>query len=182
MLELRLVDAGFRQQERTLAFGFLVENVAPEADVEDTQYRVTALGPGQAVVGRATGRVPAVSAGERLGVAGAFEVAAGANASRITVDLTPGRRGAAVRTPLRTEGVAWRNSGGPRVVGVVVNPSEHPSGWLALSALALNADGRIVGAGATTAGPVPPNGRAAVEVPILAGTTLAEVELYATSE
>jgi hypothetical protein len=68
------------------------------------------------------------------------------------------------------------------VLGVVVNPSGQASGPVALTALALDAGGRIVGAGAATAEPVPPNGRSSVEVPVVASAALAEVELYATSE
>ncbi|HEY3081646.1 MAG TPA: protein kinase [Chloroflexota bacterium] len=180
---LRLVDAGFRQQERTVAFGFTVENPDPSMGLQGVEYRVNAVGTGQAVLGGVTGRVPAMAGNQRLGVAGVFEVPAGATASTISVHLTPGRRGPSTsRVPLRTEGVVWGDVGTPRVLGVVVNPSGQASGPVALTALALDAGGRIVGAGAATAEPVPPNGRSSVEVPVVASAALAEVELYATSE
>jgi hypothetical protein len=181
---VRLAAAGFGQQGRTVAFGFAVENPNPGVGLEGIDYRVTAIGPGQGVLGVANGRVPVVGAGERRGVAGTLELAADAVVSAVTVDLTPGRPATtAAPAQVAAEGATWRDDGGrPRVVGVVVNSSGQPSGRLLVTALVLDPRGTIVGSGSTSLGPVPANGRANVEVPVVAARSVNEVELYVAPE
>jgi hypothetical protein len=128
--------------------------------------------------------LPPVAAGQRLGVGGRLELAAAATASSIAVDLAPGRPAPATLRPVLTTADAfWRQErGATRVIGVVANPTGQASGPVALTALGLDAQGRIVGAGSATADPVPANGRSPVEVPIVVALAPVEVELYATSK
>jgi hypothetical protein len=182
----RLAASGFGQAGRALAFGFALENPNREVALEGVEYRAAALGPGGTVLGTADGRVPTLGAGERRGVAGSLELPAGATVESLRVELRPGRPALAApsaRPALRTEGVVWREEGGAtRVIGTVVNPSGQGSGPVTVTALVLDRQGGIVGAGSARAAPLPPNGRATVEVPVVAGRAANEVELYATSE
>jgi hypothetical protein len=181
---LQLASAGYRQDGQVVGFGLAVENPNPDVAVEGVEYQINAVGAGQTVLGGMTGRVPVIPPSQRLGVAGRFEVAPGASASSIAVHLSPGRPAASVsRVALVTERVFWRDDGGrPRVVGVVVNPSAQASGRVAVTALAFDAGKKIVGSGSATADPVPAQGRASVEVPVVSSPAVSEVELYATSE
>jgi hypothetical protein len=181
--ELRLVAQGFGQAGDSVGFAFVVKNTSPSLVTGPTGYVVTAYNAAGAVVRTGGGTIGVVLPGQQQGVAGALAVPSTSPVARIDVKLEP----PAFHFPwtadpraLATTAVALRrDSSLATASGIVTNSGAIGFDGAIVSAIAYNATGQIVGGGATTTGPIPPNGRVSVDVPITTSIPPIQLELYA---
>ena len=76
------------------------------------------------------------------------------------------------------EGATYRPGTSPKVVGVIKSPYTKDAKSVRTSAIAYDAEGKIIGGGFTFVDFIPASGQTAVEVTINASAAPAKVELY----
>ena len=165
-----------------LGYALLIQNPNQDFAVQGTQYHVTAYGEDGSVLATDDGRVETLLPGQTLGVAGAISLDTPERVARAEAYLLPGPLQMSGPAPgFIVENVANRGDGSPnpRVTGQVVNPYGRDVADVRVSAVAYDAAGDIIGGGYTFLDLAPANGRAPVEVPLVAEARPARVELHA---
>lgn len=182
---LPVTTQGFGQRGRVVGYGFIVENPSPYFAVEDSQYQVTVLDGSGAILRTRTAWIRLLAPGQRLGVAGTFELPVGADVAELAVQIKTGTfRAPRSIVTLSTSDVAFHpyGPGAPKVIGVVTNAHPTDVTQVEVYALPYDAFGAIIGGGWARLGFVPGGGQAPVEVPVVTSALAdlpATVELYA---
>lgn len=183
--DLRLVAAGVDKSagtgSREVGYAFIVENPSEGLAVEGATYRVTAFGLRGAVLATDSSSIPVILPGQRLGIGGLLTLAPGETVDHLGIEIETGELTEVEPQPtLAAENVAYQPDGDtPNVTGIVSNPYREDVREVIVSAVAYNAEGRIIGGGSIAVNSIPAGGQKAVEVPVTTSEPPAKVELYA---
>jgi hypothetical protein len=146
-----VVQQGFGQQDRSLGYGFVIENPNPTLAVNTLPYEIAFFDEEGALVGTDTGYVQRLLPAQTLGVAGTTGLDEGVTVAAIEVRLRAGEFVAVAPQPgFVTEYVVFEDGPyGDRATGIVRSPYPHTLTEVRVSALATNDDGTIIGGGFT---------------------------------
>lgn len=171
---------GFAQDIQSAAYGFVVANPDGATAWENVAYQVTLKTADDTIVGRDAGTIATLLPGQTHGVAGTIFLDSETPLTAIDVALSGGRPVAlgAVEN-FTVSAMAYLPSDyGRAVSGIIHSPFDRPLEEVRVSAIAYDAEGRIIGGGFTFAGFVPPAGQIGALVLISAVGEVARVELY----
>lgn len=173
---------GVNSSTNQLGYAFIVNNPNTDLAVTDSRYQVAAYAADGTVLKTDSGSVTIVMPNEKLGVAGWIFLSQGQAVDHVEIQLQPGKM-----QPVTNSGAMTSDKVSfvddpyfPKVTGIVKNPYSKDLNQVYVSAIAYDADGKIIGGGFTFVDFVPANGQAAAEVAIAASGTPARVELYPT--
>jgi hypothetical protein len=181
---LKIEKQGFGQDERDLAYAFLLRNPNPGRAVEDSRFQVAAYDSEGTVVDTDSGYIEVVFPGETVGIAGTMYLDEGVTVATVEVQILEGDP--VVTDPIPSFGaesvVYTADEYSERVTGIIVNPFDIPLQGLKVAAVLYDADGDIIGGGYTYLNFVLSNDRTGVELSVTSakGATIDSVELYAT--
>jgi len=183
MGSLKVVAQGYGQNERSIGYAFIVENADAKTAVDFSQFRASAFDAAGTVLRTEVRYVAVIFPGQRLGVAGELFLTDTTRVVKVDVALSPGRaRPFEGTSPLAAETVIFQ--GDPQsngmITGVVKSAFPQEVKNVAVSAIAYDAGGALIGGGQMVLDRVPANGQAAVEVPVTVASLPARVELYPT--
>ncbi|MDQ2786477.1 MAG: hypothetical protein M3Y58_15915 [Chloroflexota bacterium] len=181
MGSLHVVAQGYGQNERSVGYAFIVENADAKTAVDFSQFRVSAFDVAGAVLRTEARYIAVVFPGQRLGVAGELFLADNTRVARVDVTLTPGRaRPFEGASPLSVDTVAFQGDplSNGMITGVVKSAFPQELKNVAVSAIAYDAGGAIIGGGQMILDRVPANGQAASEVAVTVSGLPARVEMY----
>ncbi len=180
---LHIVVQGYGQNERSVGYAFIVENADAKTAVDFSQFRASAFDAAGTVLRTEARYIAVIFPGQRLGVAGELFLTDTTRVTKLEVTLSPSRaRPFEGASPLGAEAVVFQ--GDPLsngiITGVVKSAFPQEVRNVAVSAIAYDAGGAIIGGGQMVLDRVPTNGQAAVEVPVTVASRPARVEMYPT--
>lgn len=179
----RLLDYGFAQQDRDIGYGLVVENPNPDQGLRSTVLYLTFLDAEGRVVGADQTWIDWLPPGAQRTIGGnAFSALPdGVTAAAMDVTLYGGRPFTqTIDLPtFQVQGTNYEDTGFVQVVrGQLVNPGNQTWEAVAVSALAYDAGGNIIGGGLRRIESVPAGGQTPIEVYVRVAGTPAEVILY----
>jgi len=178
---LKVVAQGYGQNERSIGYAFIVENADAKTAVDFSQIRVTAFDADSKVLRTTASYIAIVYPGQRLGVAGELFLTDNTPVTKVDVALSPGRaRPFEGVSPLSADTAIFQGDPLSRgmITGVVKSAFPQELKTVAVSAIAYDAGGAIIGGGQMILDRVPANDQAAAEVPVTVSGLPARVELY----
>jgi hypothetical protein len=180
---LKIEKQGFGQDERDLAYAFVLTNPNPERAVEDSQYQIAAYDKDGTVVDTDSGYIQVLFPGETVGIAGTMFLDAGVTVTKLDVQILEGDPVETDPIPsFGAESVVYTpGEYSDSVTGIIVNPFEIPLQGLVVSGILYDADGEIIGAGFTYVNFVLASDSTGVELTVTSaqGTEVDSVEVYA---
>lgn len=183
MGSLNVVAQGYGQNERSIGYAFIVENADAKTAVDFSQFRVSAFDAVGTVLRTEARYIAVVFPGQRLGVAGELFLTDTTRVTKLEVTLNPGRaRPFEGGSPLSAETVVFQGDplSNGMITGVVKSAFSQKLKNVAVSAIAYDAGGAIIGGGQVVLDRIPANGQAAIEVPVTVSGLPARVEMYPT--
>ena len=183
MGSLNVVAQGYGQNERSIGYAFIVENADAKTAVDFSQFRVSAFDAAGTVLRTEASYIAVVFPGQRLGVAGELFLADNTRVAKFDVALSPGRaRPFEGTSPLSAEAAAFQGDplSNAIITGVVKSAFPQDLKSVAVSAIAYDAGGAIIGGGQKVLDRIPANGQSAIEVPVTVTGSPARVEMYPT--
>lgn len=183
-LPLEVAGYGFGVGQFGAGWGLVVRNPNPAYALEDSRYTLTALDAGGNALYTEEGRLPLLLPEQRLGVGGALQVADEEAVAGLEVVVQSGAFVAHEAGALITAEEVVYNPGNfsDEVTATLVNPYAVDLADLRITAVAFDADDRIMGGGAALLDLLPAGGRATVVVPVTVGGEPARVEVFAVLE
>jgi hypothetical protein len=179
---LKLVRSGFSQDRQQAHYAFFVENPNQQEAVQSVRFQAAAFDADGNPLEAASGNIPLLLPGERLGVSGCLFLPENSSASRIEVQLLPGEYTPLQRLsnpPLSTVQISYSDSSGIRkTVGIIRNTLNRDVSNVQVYAVAYDVNGNLVGGGSSFLNSIDGNSDAAVEILISCAGTPARVELY----
>jgi len=183
---LQLVDQGFGQEETPgttssvrVGYAFLVRNSDAKRALQSSAYRVVARDAENNVLASDGGSIVLVMPGQTLGIGGTLFVTESARVANLSVQLRAGELAAVRSSPfLSVEHVRYDAAPDATVSGVINNPFERDITDLRVSAVAYDADDRIVGGGFALLAFIPANRSLGVITSLNRASNVARVELY----
>lgn len=180
---LKIERQGFGQDERDLAYAFILTNPNPERAIEDSRYQVAAYNKEGTVVDTDSGYIEVIFPGETVGIAGTMFLDDGMTVTKIEVQILEG-------DPVETDPIP--SFGAESIVytpgeysdsvsGIIVNPFEIPLQGLIVSGVLYDAGGEIIGGGFTYVNFILASDSTGVEFTVTSalGIEVDSVELYA---
>ena len=180
---LKIEKHGFGQDERDLAYAFVLTNPNPERAVEDSQYQIAAYDKEGTVVDTDSGYIQVIFPGETVGIAGTMFLDEGVTVAKLDVQILEG-------DPVETDPIP--SFGAESIVytpgeysdsvsGIIVNPFEIPLQGLVISGVLYDADGEIIGGGFTYMNFILASDSTGVEFTVTSaqGAEVDSVEVYA---
>jgi len=183
MTSLHIIAQGYGQNERSVGYAFIVENADAKTAVDFSQFRASAFDAAGTVLRTEARYIAVIFPGQRLGVAGELFLTDTTRVTNLEVTLSPGRaRPFEGTSPLAAETVIFQGDplSNGMITGVVKSAFSQEVKNVAVSAIAYDAGGAIIGGGQMVLDRVPANGQAAAEVPVTVSGLPARVELYPT--
>lgn len=180
---LKVVAQGYGQNERSIGYAFVVENADPGMVVDFSQFRVSAFDATGKMLRMNTSYITAVFPSQRLGIAGELYLEQNTRIINVDFALSPGRaRPFEGASPLSAETVVFRGDplSNAMITGVVTSTFPQDVKNVAVSAIAYDARGVIIGGGQKILDRVPANGQATAEVLVTVNGFPARVEMYPT--
>ncbi len=179
---LKIDVQGFGQKERSVGFGFLVENPNPNMAVENSKYQVAFFGSDGSVVDTDSGYIEVIAPGQKLGIGGTTFVNEGVTVARIEVQLSTGNTVLSDPIPdFVMEAVGYQASDiSSYATGVMHSPFNRDISNFRVSAVAYDNANNIVGGGFTYANFLLANSARGVEVSVTCSPNVARIEIYPT--
>lgn len=179
--QLRVIAKGFGQRQQEVGFAFIIENPNPKLAVEQAVYLVTAYDGAGQILKVGSDLIPALSPGQRSGVASRLRLPPDTRTARLDVQILPGTSlSSEPLAPFVSDRVAVRGGReAARVVGMIRNPLRHDVSHVSIAAVAYDAAGAIIGGGQAVIASIRAGELKSVEVPITTSGSISEVELYA---
>ena len=175
---------GFGQDDRSLAYAFIVENPNMGLSIERSQYQVGAYDAEGVVVDTDSGYVELLLPGQTLGVVGTMYLDEGVTVARVEPQLNEGDAVASEGIPTFTVDSVSYHAGeySSAATGIVKSPYNADISSVKVFAVAYNATGDIVGGGFTYLSFILANGTTGVEVAVTTSKDeeVASVDLYLT--
>ncbi|MDW8070523.1 MAG: hypothetical protein RMK79_03515 [Anaerolineae bacterium] len=183
---LQLVAQGFGQEEMSEAasgtrvgYAFLVRNSDTEHALRSSAYRVIAQDTAKNVLASDDGPIVLVLPGQTLGIGGTLFVPDSKRVANLIVQLGAGEFTKVRSSPfLSVEHVRYSASPNAAVSGVIRNPFKRNITGLRISAIAYDADDRIVGGGFSHLAFIPAESTLGVIISLNRAPEIARVELY----
>jgi hypothetical protein len=183
---LQLIAQGFGQEESAEAasttrvgYAFLVRNNDPERALQSSAYRVMAQDAANNVLASDDGPIVFILPGQTLGIGGTLFVPGAQQVAKLVVQLGAGELTKVRSSPfLSVEHVRYDAAPSATVSGVIHNPFERNITDLRISAVAYDADDRIVGGGFSYLAFIPASGSLGVITSLNRAAEIARVELY----
>ncbi len=180
-LPLEVVGYGFGVGQFGAGWGLVVRNPNPAYALEDSRYTLTALDAGGTTIYTEEGKLPLLLPEQRLGVGGVLQVDDEAAVVALTVVVQSGAFVAREAGALITAEDVTYTAGtfSDEVAATLVNPFAVEIADLRVTAVAFDADDRVIGGGVAMLDLLPAEGSAAVVVPVSVGGEPARVEVFA---
>jgi hypothetical protein len=180
--EVTLLQAGFGQDGRRLAWAMLVDNGSSAYAAAANLYHVTIVAEDGRVAGVDEGYLNLLLPGHTLGVAGELYLPEGIVAGRVEARLKSGNFDLPEAQPsFAAEKLSYRPGlFQAAVTATIVSRHGRSVTMLRVDAVCFDEEGQIIGGGYTYLDLLPANGKAAVEVPVTTRGTPAAVAVYAT--
>ncbi len=185
--DLTIVAQGYGQgsgtEQGTVGYGIIIQNGSATLEYDSVGYQADFYDATGIVVATETDRLQRILPGERIGVAERRVLAQGGTVARMEAKLLPGTpQPATVRAGL----VGGPASYGPHrgvnsVTGTIRNTGSQDVKAPQIFAVAYDAQGQIIGGGATIGDLVPAGREAEVEVFITSAGDPARIELFAST-
>jgi hypothetical protein len=179
---LKLIRSGFSQDRQQAHYAFFVENPNQQAAAQSVRFQVAAYDADGNPLEAASGDIPLLLPGERLGISGCMFLPENSLASRIEVQILPGEYTPLQKLsnpPLSTVQVSYSDSSGTgRTVGIIRNSLNRAVSNVQVYAVAYDMSGNLIGGGSSFLNSIDGNSDATVEIAISCAGTPARVELY----
>ncbi|HZQ34574.1 MAG TPA: FxLYD domain-containing protein [Dehalococcoidia bacterium] len=185
--DLTIVAQGFGQgsgtEQGTVGYGIIVQNGSTSLEYDGVGYQAVFYDANGIVIASEADELERILPGERLGVAQRRVLAQGGTAARMEVKLLPGKAQPATATAGLVGGGATYgpHRGVYSVVGTIRNAGSQDIKAPQVFALAYDAQGRIIGGGATIGDLVPAGREAEVEIFITSAGAPARIELFGST-
>lgn len=180
-LPLEVVGYGFGVGQFGAGWGLVVRNPNPAYALEDSRYTLTALDAGGNTFYTEEGRLPLLLPEQRLGVGGVLQVDDEEAVAALQVVVQTGAFVAREAQALITAEDVTYTAGtfSDEVAATLVNPFAVEIADLRVTAVAFDADDRVIGGGVAMLDLLPAEGSAAVVVSVTVGGEPARVEVFA---
>ncbi|MFN8523210.1 MAG: hypothetical protein U0821_08915 [Chloroflexota bacterium] len=180
---LRVVKIGYGQTTGALGavgYGLIVDNTTGKP-LYRSLIRLAFFDSAGTMIRTTSPTVELIYPGQRLGLAGTIYVDDGVRVVRVEPSVTLGRAVEAPPFPFSTADVGLRTEFSSTVAaGIVKNASSVEVKDIAVSGIAYDSAGNIIGGGSSSLSFIPANGQAAAKVTLRSSVAPASAELYAT--
>lgn len=176
----RLLEYGFGQDGKDVAYAFVVENPNPDIALERAGYELTAFDSQGEIARSSSGTIRFLAPGERLGAANRFNVDEGVVIERLVIEITPGRAApAAEPVSFSASDLAYYPGDIASIVTGIIHAGHAENVTdVRLSAILYGEDGQIIGGGYAFVNFIPANDSTGVRVIVVSQGEVGEVALY----
>jgi hypothetical protein len=179
---LTLVEEGWGLNESQIGYGLVVENPDVEQAMDGAQYNIGVYAEDGSVLNVETGYFGLILPGTKV-VRGStiFLDSDGPAPVRVEMQILPGSlTDAEDKLAFTTEGGTYvPGQFGAKATGIILNPYADTAENVQVSVLLRDTAGKIIGGGSSFSDAIPGNGKAAIEVSVIANGEVAVAELYA---
>lgn len=180
LTDLAILKHGYRQDEKELAYAFLVYNPNHDLTIADSEYQMMAYNSGGKVVLTDTETISFILPGQTLGISGNLYLEEDISIDDLIVQIQTGEPYFDAIIPnLDVRAVEYRpGEFFDRVTGLIAGPNSHNIEDLRVSAIAYDNAGEIIGAGYSFVSFIKAGTVTGVDVTIATGGIVDRVDLF----
>lgn len=183
-LAVTVLAQGFGQESdgRNVGWAFIIQNPNSGLAVQSSQYQVAFSDASGTIIDTESGYVALLLPSEKTAVSGDAYLPKGTTAAKMEVVFNQGKTSSLDATvPFTTDKVTYlADKYFPQVTGIVSSPYTRDLQDVRLSAVAYDANNKIIGSGYTYLSFIPAKGSSGVSMSMTSSATPDHVELYAS--